>query len=281
MRNFRERSLQARRFLVCNVRLVVLLVGAAGFAGAVSAEEPETPPVAEGDREQVVEREAVRPPTRSALPQRPRVEQEWLRARRRLETELRPGELRFGSIRFAIEDLYELNAEEREKIYGLLAEYDKQLAARAAKWLEELRAVRDAYEKKVIGVLPGDKHKQAGDIMRLAGDAQTAADERQEAHARETSALAADIQTEKDPAQVKVMRERLRQMREKFSAEAQQPALDALRTLQTKILDKEQLKLLMQRLPLEWLRPKAERGARPATEQAGESAKAEVEKDRP
>lgn len=199
---------------------------------------------------------AVKPPKRITLPRRPQVETAWIHARRKLEAERRPGGLRFGPTRMSVEQFYNLPPEKLAEVYRLLAEYDKERAARAAKWLEELRKIRDRYEEKLAALMPAGKQQQARAMTDLARETERRLED---LRAKNVAALAAVVLTReeaKNPARVAEMRKKKSEQETRFRRERKKINLVALRKLQKDILEPAQLKYLLQRVPLEWLRPK-------------------------
>lgn len=95
----------------------------------------------------------------------PQEKMQWLIAIERIRSLPRPGEIQNGPLNAMVSDIYDLSGNEKEKIARLLEAHHAELLKKAAQWEQEARAIRDAYQIKLIELLPSAKRETAKKLL--------------------------------------------------------------------------------------------------------------------
>jgi hypothetical protein len=94
----------------------------------------------------------------------------WVGAIERLRAQPRAGEIQNAGVTAYITDVVSVPDREKAEIQKILADYDAAVLERAAKWEEDLKALRAQYEEKMIELLPDDRREPMRNALKISHD---------------------------------------------------------------------------------------------------------------
>lgn len=143
--------------------VVAMLVVASLLSGAAQCAEDVkpsgTPPVPAGS--------GTAPPAAERL-EKWEPSENWIAAIERLRSFPRPGEIVNAGVTAGAADIVKVSPAEEASIDKLVAEYDAAALQKAAKWEDELKALRADYEAKVVAAFPEAKRDTAKKLLDLS-----------------------------------------------------------------------------------------------------------------
>lgn len=160
-----------------------ILLALAMTAGAGAVEAPKAPPAPKPREEP---RLSAREPSA-----------EWIAAFERLRSHPVAGEIKNAGISAHIAEVYEVQPEDRAKMARLLEDYEAELLKQAAKFEEELKALRGRYEAQMLQAVPEVRRENARKALDVSHQQWVTPHDRETSFRRQATARARDYREKK------------------------------------------------------------------------------------
>ena len=162
---------------------------------------------------------------------------DWDNAVERLRAFPAPGELSNDRLQASVADVFALTPEQKSAVAALTKDYEKALLEKASKLEQEMKALRDEQEAKIVALLPADKRDSAKKALEFSHAHWMPRTERDAAQRKESMAAQQDLMKVPVAERGAKMQEWNRAARAKQDAEAEE-TVKAIKAEDAERLDK-------------------------------------------